>query len=206
MGRRKLEIKRIEDKSSRQVTFSKRRNGLFKKAKELSVLCDLDIGVIIYSCRGKPYHFCSTNSLSEIVQRYHNRAETEAGPSNQVGESQGYLCSEIYLSFVKLPALPSLEVWPSRRLNIQNTHVFSNVKSFFKLWIGSSTSQASMISASQTLYIWRNSLKLHYYRPEQLRQICFWGLYLAFTERRSCWRKRIKCCRRRFVRARRRRR
>ncbi|XP_042020476.1 agamous-like MADS-box protein AGL27 [Salvia splendens] len=88
MGRRKLEIKRIEDKSSRQVTFSKRRNGLFKKAKELSVLCDLDIAAIIYSCRGKPYHFCSTNSLTEIVQRYHNRAETEAGCSSQVGESQ----------------------------------------------------------------------------------------------------------------------
>ncbi|XP_057811195.1 uncharacterized protein LOC131025436 isoform X3 [Salvia miltiorrhiza] len=61
MGRRKLEIKRIEDKSSRQVTFSKRRNGLLKKAKELSVLCDLDIGAVIYSCRGKLYPYCSTN-------------------------------------------------------------------------------------------------------------------------------------------------
>ncbi|XP_057811191.1 agamous-like MADS-box protein AGL27 isoform X2 [Salvia miltiorrhiza] len=88
MGRRKLEIKRIEDKSSRQVTFSKRRNGLLKKAKELSVLCDLDIGAIIYSCRGKLYHYCSTNSLSEILQRYHSRAETEAGPSTQVCEKQ----------------------------------------------------------------------------------------------------------------------
>lgn len=64
MGRRKLEIKRIEDKSARQVTFSKRRNGLLKKAKELSVLCDLDIGVVIYSCRGKPYHYSNTNRLA----------------------------------------------------------------------------------------------------------------------------------------------
>ncbi|KAI3452577.1 hypothetical protein Pfo_009241 [Paulownia fortunei] len=64
MGRRKLEIKRIDDKSARQVTFSKRRNGLMKKAKELSVLCDLDVGVIIYSCRGKLYHYCSNNSFS----------------------------------------------------------------------------------------------------------------------------------------------
>ncbi|XP_042024150.1 agamous-like MADS-box protein AGL27 [Salvia splendens] len=103
MGRRKLEIKRIEDKSSRQVTFSKRRNGLFKKAKELSVLCDLDIGVIIYSCRGKPYHFCSTNSLTEIVQRYNNRAETEAGPSNQVGESQAQYSK--YSRFLKCQEL-----------------------------------------------------------------------------------------------------
>ncbi|GFP88397.1 agamous-like mads-box protein agl11 [Phtheirospermum japonicum] len=61
MGRRKLEIKRIEDKSARQVTFSKRRNGLLKKAKELSVLCDLDVAVIIFSCRGKLFHYCNNN-------------------------------------------------------------------------------------------------------------------------------------------------
>ncbi|XP_011086823.1 MADS-box transcription factor 7-like isoform X3 [Sesamum indicum] len=72
MGRRKLEIKRIEDKSARQVTFTKRRKGLLKKAKELSVLCDVDVGVIIFSSRGKLYHYCSTNSLTEILQQYQN--------------------------------------------------------------------------------------------------------------------------------------
>ncbi|KAL0421580.1 UNVERIFIED_CONTAM: MADS-box protein EJ2 [Sesamum latifolium] len=66
MGRRKLEIKRIEDKSARQVTFTKRRNGLLKKAKELSVLCDVDVGVIIFSSRGKLYHYCSTNRCSYL--------------------------------------------------------------------------------------------------------------------------------------------
>ncbi|KAH6777493.1 hypothetical protein C2S52_007046 [Perilla frutescens var. hirtella] len=88
MGRRKLEIKRIEDKSARQVTFSKRRNGLLKKAKELSVLCDLDIGVIIYSCRGKLYQYCSSNSLTEVLQRYHSRVETDSSPSTEVCETQ----------------------------------------------------------------------------------------------------------------------
>ncbi|PIM97430.1 hypothetical protein CDL12_30100 [Handroanthus impetiginosus] len=63
MGRRKLEIKRIEDKSARQVTFTKRRNGLLKKAKELSVLCDVDVAAIIFSSRGKLYHFCSTDRV-----------------------------------------------------------------------------------------------------------------------------------------------
>lgn len=61
MGRRKLEIKKIEDKNSRQVTFSKRRSGLMKKAKELSVLCDVEVAVVIFSTRGKLYDFCSTN-------------------------------------------------------------------------------------------------------------------------------------------------
>ncbi|GKE57342.1 K-box region and MADS-box transcription factor family protein [Tanacetum coccineum] len=57
MGRRKLEMKRIEDKNSRQVTFSKRRTGLMKKARQLSVLCDVDIAVVVFSARGKLYEF-----------------------------------------------------------------------------------------------------------------------------------------------------
>ncbi|GLU06228.1 hypothetical protein SLE2022_232760 [Rubroshorea leprosula] len=61
MGRRKLQMKRIEDKSSRQVTFSKRRSGLIKKARELSILCDVDTAVIIFSSHGKLFEFSSTN-------------------------------------------------------------------------------------------------------------------------------------------------
>ncbi|KAI3508155.1 hypothetical protein L1887_23159 [Cichorium endivia] len=63
MGRRKLEIKRIENKSSRSVTFSKRRTGLIKKARHLSLLCDADVAVIVFSAGGKLYEFCngSTN-------------------------------------------------------------------------------------------------------------------------------------------------
>ncbi|PNX77329.1 agamous-like mads-box protein agl15-like [Trifolium pratense] len=59
MGRGKIEIKKIENLNSRQVTFSKRRNGLLKKAKELSVLCDAEVAVIIYSGTGKLYEFSS---------------------------------------------------------------------------------------------------------------------------------------------------
>lgn len=63
MGRKKLEIKRIEDKCNQQVTFSKRRSGLMKKAKELSILCDVQTGVVIYSTRGKLYEFSHVNRL-----------------------------------------------------------------------------------------------------------------------------------------------
>ncbi|CAF2046306.1 unnamed protein product [Brassica rapa] len=48
MGRVKLEIKRIENTTNRQVTFSKRRNRLIKKAYELSILCDIDIALIMF--------------------------------------------------------------------------------------------------------------------------------------------------------------
>ncbi|KAK1432966.1 hypothetical protein QVD17_09869 [Tagetes erecta] len=59
MGWRKLKMKRIEDKNSRLVTFSKRRSGLVKKARHLSVLCDVDVAVIVFSARGKLYESCS---------------------------------------------------------------------------------------------------------------------------------------------------
>lgn len=53
MGRVKLQIKRIENTTNRQVTFSKRRNGLTKKAYELSVLCDVDVALIMFSPSGR---------------------------------------------------------------------------------------------------------------------------------------------------------
>ncbi|WJZ81715.1 hypothetical protein VitviT2T_001538 [Vitis vinifera] len=73
MGRKKVELKRIEDKSSRQVTFSKRRNGLIKKARELSVLCDVDVAVLVFSSRGKLYEYANGNSYPqvELVYRIH---------------------------------------------------------------------------------------------------------------------------------------
>jgi hypothetical protein len=57
MGRVKLQIKRIENTTNRQVTFSKRRNGLIKKAYELSVLCDIDIALIMFSPSNRLSHF-----------------------------------------------------------------------------------------------------------------------------------------------------
>lgn len=63
MGRGRVEMKRIENKINRQVTFSKRRNGLLKKAYELSVLCDAEVALIIFSSRGKLYEFGSVGYI-----------------------------------------------------------------------------------------------------------------------------------------------
>ncbi|XP_011629010.1 MADS-box protein SOC1 isoform X1 [Amborella trichopoda] len=63
MVRGKTQMKRIENATSRQVTFSKRRNGLLKKAFELSVLCDAEVALIVFSPRGKLHEFSSSNSL-----------------------------------------------------------------------------------------------------------------------------------------------
>ncbi|XP_039134092.1 MADS-box protein SOC1-like isoform X1 [Dioscorea cayenensis subsp. rotundata] len=69
MGRGKTEMRRIENATSRQVTFSKRRNGLLKKAFELSVLCDAEVALIVFSPRGKLYEFASS-SMQETINRY----------------------------------------------------------------------------------------------------------------------------------------
>ncbi|CAO2174999.1 unnamed protein product [Urochloa humidicola] len=58
-GRGKIEIKRIENTTNRQVTFCKRRNGLLKKAYELSVLCDAEVALIVFSSRGRLYEYAN---------------------------------------------------------------------------------------------------------------------------------------------------
>ncbi|KAG8381407.1 hypothetical protein BUALT_Bualt06G0118900 [Buddleja alternifolia] len=69
MVRGKVQLKRIENTASRQVTFSKRRNGLLKKAHELSVLCDAEVALIIFSQKGRIYEFSSSN-MQKTLERY----------------------------------------------------------------------------------------------------------------------------------------
>ncbi|RZC27220.1 Agamous-like MADS-box protein AGL5 isoform C [Glycine soja] len=68
-GRGKIEIKRIENTTNRQVTFCKRRNGLLKKAYELSVLCDAEVALVVFSSRGRLYEYAN-NSVRGTIERY----------------------------------------------------------------------------------------------------------------------------------------
>ncbi|CAN1255014.1 Protein TRANSPARENT TESTA 16 [Linum perenne] len=77
MGRGKITIKRIENQTTRQVTFSKRRNGLLKKTHELSVLCDAQIGLIIFSSTGKLCQYSSEPfRMEQIIERYQKATGT----------------------------------------------------------------------------------------------------------------------------------
>ena len=67
LGRGKIEIKRIENTTNRQVTFCKRRNGLLKKAYELSVLCDAEVALIVFSSRGRLYEYANQRYLCFII-------------------------------------------------------------------------------------------------------------------------------------------
>ncbi|KAF5955750.1 hypothetical protein HYC85_008606 [Camellia sinensis] len=71
MARGKIQIKRIENSTNRQVTYSKRRNGLFKKANELTVLCDAKVSIIMVSSTGKLHEFISpSTSTKQMYDQY----------------------------------------------------------------------------------------------------------------------------------------
>ncbi|XBH66268.1 agamous-like MADS-box protein AGL21 [Aegilops tauschii subsp. strangulata] len=80
MARGKIVIRRIEKMSSRQVTFSKRRRGLLKKARELAILCDVQVGVIVFSSTGRLYEYASSTTsastgMPSIIHKYQSAQE-----------------------------------------------------------------------------------------------------------------------------------
>ncbi|XP_051124094.1 MADS-box protein defh21-like [Andrographis paniculata] len=94
MGRGKVEIKRIENKTSRQVTFSKRRAGLMKKTHELSVLCDAQIGLIVFSSKGRLTEYCTPPSnMNQIIERY-----VKARPNVLIPEHRDHIGPAPYIN------------------------------------------------------------------------------------------------------------
>ncbi|XP_054820457.1 truncated transcription factor CAULIFLOWER A-like [Prosopis cineraria] len=77
MGRGRVQLKRIENKINRQVTFSKRRSGLQKKAHEISVLCDAEVALIVFSTKGKLSHYSSDPCMEKILERYERYSYAE---------------------------------------------------------------------------------------------------------------------------------
>ncbi|XP_059067968.1 MADS-box protein JOINTLESS-like [Cryptomeria japonica] len=69
MGKERIELKKIEKTAARHVTFSKRRKGLIKKAKELSIMCDADVGLIVFSATGRLFEY-SSSSMKMILKKY----------------------------------------------------------------------------------------------------------------------------------------
>ncbi|KAF5443346.1 hypothetical protein F2P56_035907 [Juglans regia] len=71
MGRVKLKIKRLENTNGRQATYAKRKNGIMKKANELSILCDIDIILLMFSPTGKP-SLCRgmRSSIEEVIAKF----------------------------------------------------------------------------------------------------------------------------------------
>ncbi|KAK1278438.1 MADS-box protein GGM13 [Acorus gramineus] len=84
MGRGKIQIRRIENATNRQVTFSKRRTGLLKKAHELGILCDAQLGLIIFSSTGKMFEYSNPPSgMQMIIDRYQKVSGTRVEEFNE---------------------------------------------------------------------------------------------------------------------------
>ncbi|VVB18084.1 unnamed protein product [Arabis nemorensis] len=101
MGRRKVEIKRIEKKSSRQVTFSKRRNGLIEKARQLSILCESSVAVLVVSASGKLYDSSSGDNMSNIIDRYEIQHADELKALDLAEKTRNYLPHKELLDLVQ---------------------------------------------------------------------------------------------------------
>ncbi|XP_057820163.1 truncated transcription factor CAULIFLOWER A isoform X3 [Cryptomeria japonica] len=85
MARGKLQLKKIQNPVKRRVTFSKRKAGLLKKASELSLLCDAEVALIIFSPKGNLFEFANT-SMNRIMGKYQNILSS-TGHQIQVSEN-----------------------------------------------------------------------------------------------------------------------
>ncbi|KAF8100842.1 hypothetical protein N665_0214s0003 [Sinapis alba] len=77
MGRVKLKIKKLENTNGRQATFAKRKNGILKKAHELSILCDIDLILLMFSPGGKASLCCGRRSIEEVIAKFSQVAPEE---------------------------------------------------------------------------------------------------------------------------------
>ncbi|GMI85577.1 FRUITFULL, AGAMOUS-like 8 [Hibiscus trionum] len=94
MGRGRVQLRRIENNNSRQVTFSKRRSGLLKKAHEISVLCDAEVALIVFSNKGKLFEYSSDSSMERILERYERKLYAEKQLASTGSESQANMSLE----------------------------------------------------------------------------------------------------------------
>ncbi|KAL3849704.1 hypothetical protein ACJIZ3_011586 [Penstemon smallii] len=97
MGRQKIPIQKIEKEADCYATFSKRRLGLFKKASELCALCNLDMGIIVYSPTGKPFSFFHP-TMEYVVNQFQN-------PNQQLDDSSRLRYAYIRNKIVQLSQL-----------------------------------------------------------------------------------------------------
>ena len=107
MGRKKIKIARINDERSRHATFAKRKNGLVKKAIELSILCDCEIALVIFNSQGKLTQYSSGN-IDQTLSKFIDEKPMEA----YTNDTYGQFCGKEDKDKFELDARGSLESSP----------------------------------------------------------------------------------------------
>ncbi|KAK6275177.1 PREDICTED: MADS-box protein defh21 [Theobroma cacao] len=134
MGRSKIEMKLIEDTTNRQVTFSKFRAGLLKKAHEVSVLCDAEIGLIIFSSTGELFDYCTQPlSMEQIIERYQLAKGTQTPQQSGLQNMSEKLrreshCLELSLNHLNGSELNSLKIEDLEELEQQLEYSINKVR------------------------------------------------------------------------------
>ena len=105
MGRKKIQIKPIENEAARQACFSKRRQGLFKKASELSILCGAMVAAVVFSGSGRSFSF-GHPSIDEIISRFLNSVNPNGpapgGPSHDNGGAVSDAVNKLNMELLEL--------------------------------------------------------------------------------------------------------
>lgn len=114
MGRKKIQILKIGDERNRQVTFTKRKFGLMKKAYELSVLCDCDIALIVFSGTGKLYQYASTD-MDRILLKYTEYSEPHESRTNRDIVEVGNDCFFCLVSMLTITLIYYIEDYETKR-------------------------------------------------------------------------------------------
>ncbi|KAJ0975978.1 hypothetical protein J5N97_017943 [Dioscorea zingiberensis] len=102
MARETIKIRKIDNPAARQVTFSKRRRGLFKKAQELAILCDAEVGLIVFSSAGKLFEFASS-SMCEVLHKHNTQSNSSSKSDQQTLDllTENSDCSRLSKEFAK---------------------------------------------------------------------------------------------------------
>ncbi|KAI8025851.1 Agamous-like MADS-box protein AGL62 [Camellia lanceoleosa] len=108
-GRQKITMAKMENESNLQVTFSKRRSGLFKKASELSILCGAEVGIIVFSPGKKAYSF-GHSTVDMIIDRFLSRDASLNSGTHQLVEAHRSACvRDLNLQLTHVQALLDME-------------------------------------------------------------------------------------------------
>ncbi|KQK11807.1 agamous-like MADS-box protein AGL23 [Brachypodium distachyon] len=159
MGRQKIAIKRIDSEEARQVCFSKRRAGLFKKASELSVLCGAQVAAVVFSPAGKAFSF-GHPSVDVVVDRLlatlaaNNTPGAAAAAASSLGAEEQQTLLELNREYGELRAMMEKEKLRKERAEAETKRLLAEGSSPAAAWLDADLgdlSEAELLSFQASL-------------------------------------------------------
>ncbi|TKY60090.1 Floral homeotic protein AGAMOUS [Spatholobus suberectus] len=160
MGRGKIEIRRIENTTNRQVTFCKRRNGLLKKAYELSVLCDAEVALIVFSSRGRLYEYAN-NSVKASIERYKKASSASSSGGSASETNAQFYQQEAAKLRVQISNLQNHNRQVELALSTMNAKDLKNLETKLEKGISRIRSKKNELLFAEIEYMQKREIDLH---------------------------------------------